>query len=432
MMKSIQWICLSTAVMVCLFCTNVLWASTPERLPLGVSRMANQAGLLMAQKKVNEAVSFLEKAVAKPHAHYYLHFILGNALLMDPPDTQAKAAEKESAQDPKKVVSPVPGRRDRITRAARAFTKALEQKPDMSSAWFNLARCRYELEALAPAGQAFARAYETAPEKKAETLYFSAACYSAAGQFERAMAQFQGLIRDHGPEMKLPWKEALVHVFFSLERYEGALPWIEELTRITRGKKQKKWREILLQQYLALEMMDKALDYALFLTREDTLEPKWWKSLAHIRLTRFQAGGGQHRSGPRQALTALVVYGYLTPLTPDETRLLADLYSACNIPLRAARAWADWVATREATLGDVGVTAEGVADDGKQGENPWEQVLERYHTIALAHLSSGDLQGAQDWVERGLKHPRARAPEAGKKLRELDDVLATMARYRTL
>ncbi len=70
-----------------------------------------------------------------------------------------------------------------------------------------------------------------------------------------------------------------------------------------------------------------ALKYALLLTKKYPMKPKWWKVLSNIYL-----GNNDMKKG----LTALVCYGFLTPLNRDETSLAADLYLSLGVPSKAA------------------------------------------------------------------------------------------------
>ena len=74
-------------------------------------------------------------------------------------------------------------------------------------------------------------------------------------------------------------------------------------------------------------MADEALAYATLLTHTECTNIKWWKALAHIHLS-----GGRYK----EALAALTIYGYLTPLSKEEKRLYADLNLQLNIPEKAS------------------------------------------------------------------------------------------------
>ncbi len=81
-------------------------------------------------------------------------------------------------------------------------------------------------------------------------------------------------------------------------------------------------------QYLTVNMKKKALAYVQWLTREQPLEPRWWKGLAHLHL---------QENRYRPALVALTLKGFLTPFTDRELQIVADLNTALGIPIQAAR-----------------------------------------------------------------------------------------------
>ena len=211
--------------------------------------------------------------------------------------------------------------------AATAYQRALARDPAFTSAWLNLARASYEQKEYGRAGQCFITAYETAEEKQAEYLYYSATAFLMAKQHTRSIAIFERLFKAYPAEIKPEWKEYLVHALLAAEQPKRALPLIEELAREYGGSKRIRWQEILLYQYLQLDMQPKALAYALELTLENPTFAKWWKALAHVRLN-----SGNYKDG----LVAMIVYGWLTPLTGEERRLLADLYLQLEIPAKAA------------------------------------------------------------------------------------------------
>jgi Flp pilus assembly protein TadD len=83
----------------------------------------------------------------------------------------------------------------------------------------------------------------------------------------------------------------------------------------------------LLSQYLSMGESEKALAFARRLTRESPLTARWWKALAHIRLNLGRS---------EDALCALMIYGYLSPLSREEKKLLADLNLQVGVPTKAA------------------------------------------------------------------------------------------------
>ncbi|WDP91040.1 MAG: tetratricopeptide repeat protein [Desulfobacter sp.] len=336
------------------FLAGNAWAAPADDLPLAAGLCVNKANLLIQKGNPGEAVKVLEafRNKKKQETHYYIDFLLGNSLMMM--ETSDKTA---------------------LTRAAMAYERALAKAPDLSHAWLNLAQCRYSMGKMARAGDAFIKGYETAEEKRAVTLYYGAACRFFAKQHHQALETFSRLIKDHGPAVKLEWKEILVNTLFALERNKEALPWLRELAEKSKGRKKKQWQEVLLYQYLTLKMDKAALDYALFLTRTDPTEPKWWKSLTHIHLDKNRLEKG---------LRSLMVYGFITPLSPSGTSLLADLYSACNIPLEAARCYGEWVDGQRAGGGDP------------------QKIAEKIFRMANAYMRGGDNASALSWADKGL------------------------------
>lgn len=111
-----------------------------------------------------------------------------------------------------------------------------------------------------------------------------------------------------------------------------ALSLIRELAHHYTGEKQMRWQGILLYQYVKLGMQTQALAYARTLTDSDPTVAKWWKALTHIQLSDNQY---------EDALAALTVYSFLTPLSSSEQKLLADLNLQLGIPLKAAPAYED-------------------------------------------------------------------------------------------
>ncbi len=132
---------------------------------------------------------------------------------------------------------------------------------------------------------------------------------------------------------------------------------------------------MLLYQYLSLEMKQKALAYARHLTRIHPEDPGWWKALAHVHLAdnRFE-----------KALAAMLSYSYLTPLTREESRLLADLYLSCHIPESAARQYEKWLAHHGDTLSE-------------------KQLLNNITAVSRAWLAAGNPDQALAWAQKGLE-----------------------------
>jgi predicted Zn-dependent protease len=341
-------------------------------LPFAAGHCVNKANLLIREEKIGPAIVLLkafeakqqgvdpQKAAKKGYDHYYIDFLLGNCfLLLD---------QKEKN----------PGH---VKRAIAAFSRAVEKNNNFAPGWLNLARCCYELADMDRAAPAFVKGYETGQEKKAAYLYYAAVCHTAAQKPGPALAVFNTLLANHPKEITLEWKETLVNIFFSLEKYAQALPWIETLAKKSKDKKKKKWQEILLYQYLTLKMEKKALTYALFLTRTDPLEPKWWKALTHIHLNRNRLEEG---------LCSLIIYSFITPLSRQETTLMADLYMACNIPLKAAQYYEAWLK----------IAMEKPPPQDKTVDP--DKIQDKVAKLSQAYLSGCNPAAALEWVEKGL------------------------------
>ncbi|MBU0971779.1 MAG: tetratricopeptide repeat protein [Proteobacteria bacterium] len=356
-----------------------LQAEAAEELPFAAGLCVNKANLLIKEEKIGPAIALLEafeakrqglnpqEAAQKGYDHYYIDFLLGNCFLM--------LDQKEK--------NPI-----HVKRAIAAFSRAVEKNTNFSPAWLNLARCCYELGDMARAATAFVKGYETSLEKKAEYLYYAAVCHSADQNNAQALFVFNRLLADHPEEISLEWKETLVNIFFSLEKYAQALPWIQELADKSPDTKKRKWQEILLYQYLTLKMEKKALAYALFLTRTDPLEPKWWKALTHIHLEKNRLEDG---------LCSLMIYSFITPLSRQETTLMADLFMACNIPLKAAQYYEAWL--------ELAATNTPPQETGVGPDNIQDKVAK----LSQAYLSAANPGAALEWVEKGLamgKDPR--------------------------
>ena len=307
------------------------WASTDsDRLPLAAGICANKARDLFQQGRIQSAIDTLEEFIHRPktkkhpgmtletikargYNHPYLHFILGNyysALSQDSPEKNAAAVQQ----------------------AILSYTIAVRENPLFFAAWLNLARCCYEAGKYENAALAFEKGYEHSKPKKAIHLYYAVVCHFQSQNHEKALALFTVLLKNHPDQVTLAWKEVLVNILFSLDRYQAALPHVEGLAEKSGQPRQKKWQQLLLQQYLTLEMDANALAFARELVQKDPLEPVWWKALSHIHLKTNNLDKG---------LSALIIYGFLTPMTIEERELEADLYLALDIPGKAASLYQD-------------------------------------------------------------------------------------------
>ena len=254
-----------------------------------------------------------------------------------------------------------------LGKAADNYAATVAKKPDFSAAHLNLAKCLYDLNQYEKAAKAFTDGYETSEEKNPEILYYAAACYISADKSSKAIPILERLIALNTPKARAEWKETLVHAYLADNQPKKALPLMEQLVKVFTGEKKMQWLESLLYQYLSLDMKKKALELADNLTADHPEEPKWWKTLAHIHLSSNQE---------RKALVALTIYGYLTPLSDKEQKLLADLNLMLGAPKKAASFYEDLLAT------------SGSSD-----------LVEK---IVQCHQMAGQLEKALEWVDRGL------------------------------
>ncbi|MFN2354827.1 MAG: tetratricopeptide repeat protein [Desulfopila sp.] len=216
---------------------------------------------------------------------------------------------------------------NKFRQAAPCFERALQKNPQLLSAWLNLAKAFYELNDYQKAAECFREAYELSPEKNPEHLYFSAVALLLAKQNKQSIQVFERLLAAHHDEFSPEWRENLVHALLAANEHHRALVHIRHLAEEYSGEKQMQWQEILLHQYLQLDMEREALALVNLLNNRTPTEPKWWRALVHIHL---------QKSRYRPALTALLVTGYLEPLSEQEMQLAADLYLQLGVPQKAA------------------------------------------------------------------------------------------------
>lgn len=216
---------------------------------------------------------------------------------------------------------------NKFQQAANAFERALQKNPKLLAAKLNLAKSYYELHEYSKAARCFAQAYDLAPDKNPEYLYFSAVAHLLAKQNDQSITVFEQLLAAHVNDFRPEWGENLVHALIAADKHKRALPHIRNLAEVYSGEKQMQWQEILLHQYLQLNMEKEALGLANRLIEQVPTEPKWWRALVHIHLQ-------QNKYQP--ALSGLLITGYLDPLSEQEVQLAADLYLHLGIPQQAA------------------------------------------------------------------------------------------------
>ena len=283
----------------------------PNDLPTSARRVLIKVRDLMNRKDYAGAVDRIKAfqaqsaspAMKGPDAegcrHPVLYFALGNCCLLKEDYVQAKTA----------------------------LLAAVEQEPGFVDAWLNLAKTNYELKAYSEAAICYANAYERSDQTHPDYLYFSAAGYLMAEKYMPALAAFERLFKEHADRIQPQWRENYVNALLAAGHPRRALPLIKVLAAQSEGDKRTRWQETLLYLYLQLDMHKQALSYATDLTHENCVMAKWWKALVHVNLSL-----GRYK----EALAALSIYGYLTPLSGEERKLWADLNLQLDIPVKAA------------------------------------------------------------------------------------------------
>jgi tetratricopeptide (TPR) repeat protein len=294
---------LTGAMLFCVFCLPVDASekNQKEDMPFALRVVLNDAYKHFDNQEYKKAIETLDKFRVENKSgsdHYLIDFSLGNAWLY--------------MNNPSKAIS--------------YYESANFKNKDFSAAWLNLARCRYDLSQFGKAAEAFEKGYETSLPKEGEILYYAAASYFTANNASKSIEVMELLFGNHPDDIKIEWKETLVHAYLAVENSEKALALMEELVNHFTGEKKIQWQEAILYQYLSMNMQKKALRLAGQLTETYPLEPKWWKALAHIHLSEdlYQA-----------ALAALIIYGYLQPYNGKEKKLMAELSLMAGIPAKA-------------------------------------------------------------------------------------------------
>lgn len=211
--------------------------------------------------------------------------------------------------------------------AIQAYRTTLAGAPSHVYGWLNLAKAYYEEQDFLKAGDCFKQGYENSKVKDPETLYYSAASFLMGEQYQLANDEFGQLQQNHAENFRPEWKEYYVHSLLAADRPEEAVLVIRELIDLYNGEKRLQWQEILLHHYMQFQDSKAALEYIGELTQESPLVAKWWKAAAHIEL---------ELNSYENALAALIVYSFLSPLDTDEQQLLADLFLQVGIPAKAA------------------------------------------------------------------------------------------------
>ncbi|MFH2132476.1 MAG: tetratricopeptide repeat protein [bacterium] len=323
-----------------------------EEIPRPAHLILNTVSRLIDNQRWDEAIAQLEKFQGQApensgrsnrdgYHHYLVNFALGNGYLNT--DQPGRAVEK--------------------------YRAVLKDSPRYFPGWSNLGKAYFQLQQYAQAAESFEQAYEVSHASQSQMLYLSAVAWLAGKQPEKALERIQRLRQRHPVEFTPPRQETLVQVLFALNRPRDALPAIREIIRNADGQRKKTWQEILLYQTISLKMEAAALSLAEELVREDPLEPRWWKGLAHLHLAE-----NRHRD----TLVAMTVYAQLQPLTPAEWKMVASLNLTLNIPLQSARIYENLMLTK-----------------------PTPEIV---RGLVHSYLKLGNTNAALKWIDTGLQH----------------------------
>jgi len=285
---------------------SICFCSELEKIPFPARLVIYNAQKLMEKKEYTKSIELLKRfqekskklkpseADKKGYTNYLIDFTLGNCFFMT----------------------------GRYREAKKYYLASVKKKDDFSTGWLNLAQCCYELKEYLSAADAFLKTYKTSQKKKPDYLYFAAVSFLSAGKPSKALTVLNRLLRMNIP-LKTEWKEAIAHSYISCNRLKEALPFVEELSEKTEGEKRRQWQQIRLHIYLSLNMDKKALLYLRRLLQEDPVQPKWWKGLSYLYLKKNRY---------KDALSALIIKGFLESLTDQEKRTVAQLSMAIGIP----------------------------------------------------------------------------------------------------
>lgn len=297
---------LTPILIVLLFLSGTQYTiASSARIPIRVQIVLSKIAPLLENEKYQEAIALLtefkaRKKDTKPNIgdHPEINFALGNCHMF----------------------------LEQVEEARIWYSRTVKSDKNHLPGWQNLARTEYELDNFLAASVAFHTAYDLTDNKKADLLYYSAVNLLMADELQECLTQFDTLLQRHPADVTLEWKENLVHALIQADKPRKALKYIKELATNFTGEKQERWQEILLQQYMVLDMPREAIALAHILTRKDPTNPKWWKSIVHIQLQEDRLD---------KALAAMTIYSYLSPLKPDEEKLLGDLFMQQGVPKKA-------------------------------------------------------------------------------------------------
>ncbi len=220
--------------------------------------------------------------------------------------------------------------------------RSVALEPRFARAWLLLGEVAYRQEAYGVAAEAFGRGYALTPDPQPEMLHYQGVCLLLDGQAEQAVVVLAALLRENRAEAKMGWYRALIAADLACAEPGAASPLLDHLVE----------------------------DFAS--NREA------WDLAA-----RYAAARQQYRA----AVVYLAIADDLQPLDAEHLRQLGDLYSACEVPLQAARCY-----QRALALKPQVVDADSVAL--RQGREDRERLASAWLAAHRPGLARESLQAA--------------------------------------
>ena len=288
-----------TIIALLLITSTISYAS--KQIPYSVRFIVYHAQKLMQDKRYDEAIQLLERFKKRDKSyskHHLIDFLLGNCFFI----------------------------KGEYKKAVQYYESSVRKNPKFFYGWFNLAECLYELKKYKEAAFSFVKAYNVSSKKDPEYLYYAGISFLSAGMCKDAIKELKKIFNSSKTK-KTEWEEAIAHAYISCNEFKEALPFVEELSE-KENKNKRRWQRIRVQLYLSLDMENKALSYLERLVKENPTDPIWWKGLAHIYLKRNQY---------KDALCALIIKGFLSPISDQEKRIMAQLNLMIGLPKQALK-----------------------------------------------------------------------------------------------
>jgi tetratricopeptide (TPR) repeat protein len=170
------------------------------------------------------------------------------------------------------------------------YEACAELYPNHAPIWQNIGKICFDLKQYEKAGDCLLKAYEADNKKNSPALYHVAVSYIMAGKEKKALPHLVYLSSGQAGPPKIEWLEAMLKVYMDLQLNEKTF-----------------------------ELINRLLD-------KNGNHPRWWKILAQFYL---------QQNDYKNALAALTIHSYLTPVNREDMVLLGDLASTVGVPLKA-------------------------------------------------------------------------------------------------